>query len=243
MKWSLLRRCFTRHTIASIVYVACGLTVWHVTRSIPIVLTPAAAVGLNDCPISLVQGVTPPNLTTSVHARLRYAVVIVGDKESDAVRDVNNKTRTPVQISFINDVRHNADVTDVRSGQEVSQSAQPVDVIPRTVHITWFFPPGTDFRFHHAICLLSVQRFFRPTKIFFWHDAVPTGRWWAFVRQSVAHLLLVPYARPTSVFNRNVTVPEHQSDVARLELIEEYGGLYVDLDVILVRSLDPLLRL
>ena len=70
---------------------------------------------------------------------------------------------------------------------------------------------------------------------------MPTGKWWIFTRQSVAHLLPVPYEPPTSVFNRSVAVPEHRSDVARLELLEKYGGLYVDLDVILVRPLDPLL--
>lgn len=117
----------------------------------------------------------------------------------------------------------------------------PTPVVPKIVHITWFFPPNTEFRFHHAVCLLSVQRYFHPTKILFWHSAMPTGRWWIFVRQSVAHLLPVPYEPPTKVFNRSVAVPEHQSDVARLELLETYGGLYVDLDVILVRPLDPLL--
>jgi len=116
------------------------------------------------------------------------------------------------------------------------------NVVPRTVHITWFYPPDTAFRFHHAICLLSIQRYFRPTKIFFWHSSLPSGRWWSFTRQSIAHLLLVPYSPPTNVYNRSVLVPEHQSDVARLELVELYGGLYVDLDVILVRPLDPLLR-
>lgn len=114
--------------------------------------------------------------------------------------------------------------------------------VPRVVHVTWFYPADTDFRFHQALCLLAVQRFFRPEKIYFWHDHKPSGPWWVFVRQSVAHLLLVPYERPKSVLNRTVTVPEHQSDVARLELLAEYGGLYLDLDVIVVRSLDSLLH-
>jgi len=35
--------------------------------------------------------------------------------------------------------------------------------------------------------------------------------------------------------------PRHQSDVARLAVLEELGGLYVDLDLIVVRPLDPLM--
>jgi len=112
------------------------------------------------------------------------------------------------------------------------------------VHVIWFYPPYTALRFHEAMCLLAVQRYVRPRKILFWYDAVsspPTGVWWQFTRQSVAHLLPVPYRRPMSVYNRTLLVPEHQSDVARLSILEEFGGLYVDLDVIIVRPIDPLL--
>jgi len=112
------------------------------------------------------------------------------------------------------------------------------------VHVTWFYPPRTALRFHEAMCLLAAQRYVRPRKILLWYDAEstpPTGAWWQFARQSVAHLLPVPYQRPTSVYNRTLVVPEHQSDVVRLTVLEEFGGLYVDLDVIIVRPLDSLL--
>ena len=113
------------------------------------------------------------------------------------------------------------------------------------VHAVWFFPPRTELRFHEAMALMAVQRYVRPRKILLWYDAEstpPAGRWWHFARQSVAHLLPVPYRRPTTVFNRTLSVPEHQSDVARLAIVDEHGGLYIDLDVILVRPLDALLH-
>jgi len=112
------------------------------------------------------------------------------------------------------------------------------------VHVIWFYPRRTALRFHEAMCLLAVQRYVRPRKILLWYDAEstpPTGAWWQFARQSVAHLLPVPYQRPTSVYNRTLLVPEHQSDVVRLTVLEEFGGLYVDLDVIIVRPVDSLL--
>jgi len=112
------------------------------------------------------------------------------------------------------------------------------------VHVTWFYPPRTDLRFHEAMCLLALQRYVRPSKILLWYDAAstpPSGAWWQFARQSVAHLLPVPYQRPSSVYNRTLLVPEHQSDVVRLAVLEEFGGLYVDLDVIVVRPVDSLL--
>ena len=122
------------------------------------------------------------------------------------------------------------------------QQQQKQQNIPRTVHIVWFYPNSTVFRFHQALSLLSVQKFLRPSKIFFWHDSLPTGTWWLFACQSIAHLLFVPLERPRQVFNWSVSVPEHQSDVARIQLLRKYGGLYVDLDVILLRDLDPLFQ-
>jgi len=124
---------------------------------------------------------------------------------------------------------------------DVTVTKQRRDII---VHVTWFYPPRTPLRFHEAMCLLAVQRYVRPRKILLWFDAgstPPVGPWWQFARHSVAHLLLVPYQRPTSIYNRSLLVPEHQSDVVRLTVLEQYAGLYVDLDVIIVRSLESLL--
>ena len=128
------------------------------------------------------------------------------------------------------------------SNKSIQQQQQKQQNIPRTVHIVWFYPNSTVFRFHQALSLLSVQKFLRPSKIFFWHDSLPTGTWWLFACQSIAHLLFVPLERPRQVFNWSVSVPEHQSDVARIQLLRKYGGLYVDLDVILLRDLDPLFQ-
>jgi len=134
------------------------------------------------------------------------------------------------------------------SSTSVSTSPSPMNLFQKQeqliVHVTWFYPPRTDFRFHEAMCLLAIQRFVRPRKILFWYDAastLPVGPWWHFARQSVAHLLPVPIDRPTSIYNKTVAVPEHQSDVARLDVLERHGGLYVDLDVIIVRPLDDLI--
>jgi len=125
----------------------------------------------------------------------------------------------------------------------LSSRSESNDSMSLIVHIIWFFPPRTELRFHEALALMAVQRYARPRKILFWYDAAstpPVGRWWMLARYSGVHVLPVPYQRPTSVFNHTVSVIEHQSDVARLAIIERYGGLYIDLDVILVRPLNSL---
>ena len=128
---------------------------------------------------------------------------------------------------------------------QLSSTSESNDSMSIIVHVICFFPPRTELRFHEALALMAVQLYARPRKILFWYDAAstpPVGRWWMLARYSGVHVLPVPYRRPKSVFNQTVRVIEHQSDVARLAIIERYGGLYIDLDVILVRPLNSLFR-
>jgi Glycosyltransferase sugar-binding region containing DXD motif len=45
---------------------------------------------------------------------------------------------------------------------------------------------------------------------------------------------------PKYVFGQKISHVFHQGDVAKLEILLEYGGIYLDYDVIVVNSLDPL---
>ena len=47
---------------------------------------------------------------------------------------------------------------------------------------------------------------------------------------------------PLFVHNQRIFIIYHKGDVAKLEILLEYGGIYLDFDVIVVNSLDPLRR-
>ena len=47
---------------------------------------------------------------------------------------------------------------------------------------------------------------------------------------------------PTSIFAQNIRVPEHRADVARLHIIMTHGGIYLDTDMVVLKSWDPLLH-
>ncbi len=114
-------------------------------------------------------------------------------------------------------------------------------VVPKFVHLIWFHPLNPEFRFHHLISILSIQKYIKPRRILFWHDKEPTGPWWNFARRKVPNIQMIVRKPPTSIFGHDINVIEHQSDVARLEAILKYGGIYLDLDVIVLKSFDPLL--
>jgi hypothetical protein len=97
------------------------------------------------------------------------------------------------------------------------------------------------------VCFLSAYYFIKPMKIMFWYsEAEPKGDWWRFVKRNITdfHKIvhLVHRKDPTEIFGNQVQVPEHRSDWIRLSVLLEYGGVYLDSDVLVLRSFDPLLK-
>jgi len=127
------------------------------------------------------------------------------------------------------------------SDLKLLNAAPPPELVPRIVHYTWYSWHRNTFRFHHLISLLSALKFLRPVKIMFWCGREPEGPWWRVARQRAPQLQVMVRASPTQIFGRPVRVPEHQSDVVRLEAILKYGGIYLDLDVIVLRPFDALM--
>ena len=47
---------------------------------------------------------------------------------------------------------------------------------------------------------------------------------------------------PTHIYGQKLANIFHRGDIAKFEVILEYGGIYLDYDVIVVNSLNPLRR-
>lgn len=45
---------------------------------------------------------------------------------------------------------------------------------------------------------------------------------------------------PTHIYGQQLANIYHKGDIAKFEIILEHGGIYLDYDVIVVNSLDPL---
>ena len=60
------------------------------------------------------------------------------------------------------------------------------------------------------------------------------------IKESTTTLRMMQRDAPKTIFGRTIVYSEHKSDIVRLEVIMKYGGVYHDLDVIIVGSLDPL---
>ena len=65
---------------------------------------------------------------------------------------------------------------------------------------------------------------------------MPHGKYF---REVEPHLRIVKRTPPKTVWGRPIVNVEHQSDVARLQILLEFGGIYLDDDVLILKvSLD-----
>ncbi len=112
-------------------------------------------------------------------------------------------------------------------------------VVPNIVHYIWFTPH--EFKFHHYLGALGALRIQKPDKIMFHTDAEPDGGWWYDFKQEAGDVLqIVRRDQPGDIFGHPVDDIHHKSDVSRMQVLLEYGGIYLDSDVMIVRNMDPI---
>ncbi|BGP29129.1 hypothetical protein JCM10296v2_000867 [Rhodotorula toruloides] len=122
--------------------------------------------------------------------------------------------------------------------------------IPPFLHYVYGLAPdfgGKPFNFIHYVCLTSALHTLRPERIYFHYLYEPdTFYWREFVRNveetGTTRLEMVKERDVREVFGNEVEHFAHKADVLRLEALRDYGGVYLDVDVLVVRDLAPLYR-
>ena len=125
--------------------------------------------------------------------------------------------------------------------QQLHASREPGSKgIPNNVHFVFGLESGpVIFKMIHFIAIRSAQDVHSRSTIYFHCFHEPKGRWWRAIRGS---LTLVVH-KPFHEFNgRCLMHYAHKADVLRLKVLHEYGGLYLDIDVISLRSWNHLMN-
>ena len=52
---------------------------------------------------------------------------------------------------------------------------------------------------------------------------MPTGKWWDYAVRHIPNLLMVYRETPLKIFNTTIHIPEHKSDITRLEAVLTLG--------------------
>lgn len=113
--------------------------------------------------------------------------------------------------------------------------------IPKTLHYAFGLSRnfgGKPWSLVHYVCLKSAIERIRPKHAFFYYEHEPTGPWWSLSRPLVDPVRI---AAPREIYGRPLTHVAHRADVIRIQKLIEYGGIYLDADVLVHRSFDDLL--
>lgn len=114
-------------------------------------------------------------------------------------------------------------------------------MIPNIVHFCYGFAEdfgGKPFSLVHYLAVKSVYETNRPDRIFFYYKFEPQGEWWDKCAGMIEKVSVEP---PDEIFGNKLYHVAHKADIVRLNVLIEYGGIYLDLDTITKKSFAPLL--
>lgn len=130
---------------------------------------------------------------------------------------------------------------DGSSAPSVMTAAIAAPEVPRILHFVFGLSSdfgGKPFGLVHHLVIKAALRSVSPTVAYFHHAHTPSGTWWDRTQPLVALRRVKP---PTSIFGRVLRRFPHQADVLRLELLLQFGGVYMDMDVMLIQPIGHLL--
>lgn len=111
-------------------------------------------------------------------------------------------------------------------------------MIPNNLHYIHLSHTGREWELHHYLSVKSAYIRGGFDSITMWINETPRGKWWELTENMVTLQKIEP---PTEIFGKKITQPAHQSDVIRLQILLEEGGVYVDTDTIFMKSFKELL--
>lgn len=109
-------------------------------------------------------------------------------------------------------------------------------MIPNIVHYVYI--NERPWKLHHYLSVKSALVKAKADRVHVWLDKEPTGEWWEKTKPLVElHFITAP----EEIFDIPITQPAHKSDVIRLQVLIECGGIYADTDVIFKKPFTDLL--
>ncbi|RUS26258.1 hypothetical protein BC938DRAFT_471009, partial [Jimgerdemannia flammicorona] len=111
--------------------------------------------------------------------------------------------------------------------------------IPNIVHfVHGLKDPDPQLDLIHYLAIKSAHDVLNPTKIYFHYHYLPHGEWFDRAR---LFLTLRHVELPTKIYNNSVDGYAHRADIVRLDALLEFGGIYMDMDLLSLKPFAPLL--
>ena len=112
----------------------------------------------------------------------------------------------------------------------------------RFLAVCFFVKLGGNFRIIKWLAVMSATKFIKPDSITFFASEALRGCWWNRTKSFVNVEIVPKQAWVTKLNGKQVTELAHKSDFLRIEMLYRRGGIYMDTDIIVQNSFDPLLN-
>ncbi|CAG8694437.1 20098_t:CDS:1, partial [Cetraspora pellucida] len=112
--------------------------------------------------------------------------------------------------------------------------------VPKILHYVYLNedPNNLPFSFIHWLAFTSSIETIKPEKTYFHCIHEPKTYWYQLIKPK---LTIMKTRIVTEIFGNPVNVIQHKSDIIRMEVLRDSGGIYFDLDIIALQPFDDLL--
>jgi hypothetical protein len=112
--------------------------------------------------------------------------------------------------------------------------ATPQNTAPRKIHFIQISAQRRELPITAYIAMKSAKLRNPEFDVFLHSNSQPIGRYWDLVKDYVNFETIVP---PVSIHGTHIRRIEHKVDILRLLILDEHGGIYLDLDTVCLKSL------
>ena len=112
--------------------------------------------------------------------------------------------------------------------------------IPNIIHYVYGFKEQKEeFDLYKYLSIKSAYDINKPDKIYFHYYHEPYGYYWDKIKEYLTLEKVIP---PNEIYGNKIYHYAHQADIVRLQKLIEYGGIYLDIDTITLKSFNNLLK-
>lgn len=110
---------------------------------------------------------------------------------------------------------------------------------PKKIHYIYFLEK--PFKSYFFYCIRSASIHMSQYEIFIHVDVEPQQNEWWDKTKNLKNVTVVHYERPTIFDDYPVSCVQYAADIARLFILHEHGGIYLDTDMLILKNFDVLL--
>ena len=111
-------------------------------------------------------------------------------------------------------------------------------MIPNIIHFLFF--GFTDFEFFHYLAIVTAYNVQKPDKIYLYNQKEPiNNKYWLLIKKYVEIVHIDP---PTEFKGIKLESYQYKADIVRMEKLLEHGGIYLDIDVLVLKPFHHLLE-